>query len=293
MALWKKKARKRKAPPSTANPSSPSPQKQRKLFSPEVKLLAVKALEAGLKVYDGMKAVAGLGDPIQAKTQEKGVKGLLQHVFGGTPKAGMYQRRVLNSAVDVVGRATIAPNPELGMDQVGLPEPKAWTIYRPFVVRNLVRRGLPASQAAIEVANQSNVARDALQEIFRQSLQYRSSFKRRSQPLNWLHRITTNYCYKQWNQRKNQLHQIPTDEPAEAESNGNPSRIEQREFIAKIMNEFGPKTKQVVMCTYFEGLRQEEVALVMGISDRAVRQRLTNFKAKARQIAAQWFDQEN
>ena len=123
-----------------------------------------RASNERLKVYDGMKAVSGLGDPIQAKTQEKGVKGLLQHVFGGTPKAGMYQRRVLNSAVDVVGRATITPNPELGLDQVGLPEPKAWTIYRPFVVRNLVRRGLPATQAAIEVANQSNVARDALQD---------------------------------------------------------------------------------------------------------------------------------
>lgn len=115
-----------------------------------------------LRVYDGMKAVAGLGDPIQAKTQEKNAKGLLAHVFGNSPKTGLFQRRVLNSAVDVVGRATITPNPELGMDQVGLPEAKAWTIYRPFVVRNLVRRGLPSAQAAIEVANQSKTARDAL-----------------------------------------------------------------------------------------------------------------------------------
>jgi DNA-directed RNA polymerase beta subunit len=115
-----------------------------------------------LRIYDGMRAVAGLGDPIQAKTQEKNAKGLLAHVFGSSPKVGMYQRRVLNSAVDVVGRATITPNPELGMDQVGLPESKAWTIYRPFVVRNLVRRGMPSAQAAIEVANQSATARSAM-----------------------------------------------------------------------------------------------------------------------------------
>ena len=121
-----------------------------------------KADNERLRVYDGMRAVAGLGDPIQAKTQEKNVKGLLQHVFGSTPKVGMYQRRVLNSAVDVVGRATITPNPDLGMDQVGLPESKAWTIYRPFIIRNLVRRGMPSAQAAIEVANQSKTARDAM-----------------------------------------------------------------------------------------------------------------------------------
>lgn len=114
------------------------------------------------KVYGALKAISGLGDPIQAKTQEKGARGLLRHVFGETPKAGMFQRRVLNMAVDVVGRATITPNPELSLDQVGLPENKAWTIYRPFVVRNLVRRGLPAQQAAMEVANETQTAREAL-----------------------------------------------------------------------------------------------------------------------------------
>jgi transposase InsO family protein len=61
MALWKKKARKRKSPPSAANTSSPSPQKQRKLFSPEVKLLAVKALEAGLTPAE-VSEIVGAGN---------------------------------------------------------------------------------------------------------------------------------------------------------------------------------------------------------------------------------------
>lgn len=118
-----------------------------------------------LQLYNGFKAVSGLGDPIQAKTLEKKVKGLLGHVFGvGSPKLGMFQRRVIGSPVDVVGRATITPNPDLNMDQVGLPESKAWTIYRPFIIRRLVRRGMPATEAAKAVANQAKVARDALQE---------------------------------------------------------------------------------------------------------------------------------
>jgi transposase InsO family protein len=61
MALWKKKARKRKAPPSTTNTPSPSPQKQRKLFSPEVKLLAVKALETGLTPAE-VSEIVGAGN---------------------------------------------------------------------------------------------------------------------------------------------------------------------------------------------------------------------------------------
>ena len=48
MALWSKKPRKRKSQPTSEDTSNTAPQKQRKMFSPEVKLLAVKALEAGL-----------------------------------------------------------------------------------------------------------------------------------------------------------------------------------------------------------------------------------------------------
>jgi transposase len=61
MALWKKKARKKKSPLSTANPSITAPQKQRKLFSPEVKLLAVKALEAGLTPAE-VSEIVGAGN---------------------------------------------------------------------------------------------------------------------------------------------------------------------------------------------------------------------------------------
>jgi DNA-directed RNA polymerase subunit beta' len=74
----------------------------------------------------------------------------------------MVQRRVLGASTDVVGRSTVTPDPDLGMDEVGLPEPKAWTIYRPFIIRNLVRKGMPPTVAVKAVAAQSEVARNAL-----------------------------------------------------------------------------------------------------------------------------------
>jgi DNA-directed RNA polymerase beta subunit len=120
--------------------------------------------EERLQLYNAVKAVSGLGDPVQEKTQEKKVKGLLAHVFGNSPKMGMFQRRVLGMPVDMVGRAAITPNPDLSMDEVGLPEPKAWTIYRPFIVRRLIRQGLPAVEAAKSVANQTDLARKTMLE---------------------------------------------------------------------------------------------------------------------------------
>jgi DNA-directed RNA polymerase subunit beta' len=104
--------------------------------------------------------VTGLGDPQQPKNVERNVKGFLRHVFGNSPKYGTVQRKLLSSTVDLVGRAVITPNADLDMDEVALPEEKAWDVYKPFVVRGLVRRGLPRMQAmqAVEDKNKEAAA---------------------------------------------------------------------------------------------------------------------------------------
>jgi DNA-directed RNA polymerase subunit beta' len=70
------------------------------------------------------------------------------------------QRKLLSSTVDLVGRAVITPNPDLDMDEVAIPEEKAWEVYKPFVVRGLVRRGLGRMQAlqAVEEKNKTAFA---------------------------------------------------------------------------------------------------------------------------------------
>lgn len=95
-----------------------------------------------LALYHAFKGVTGLGDPVQPKHQEQQVKGILKTVFGSSPKYGTIQRKLLGSTVDLVGRGTVTPNPKLNMDEMGLPEEQAWTLYRPFIVRRLVRRGM-------------------------------------------------------------------------------------------------------------------------------------------------------
>lgn len=115
-----------------------------------------------LGLYDAMKAVSGLGDPTQPKNQERRVKGFLQHVFGSSPKYGTVQRKLLSTTTDLVGRAVITPNPDLNMDEVALPEDKAWDVYKPFVVRGLVRRGMPRMNALQAVQDRNKAAYDEL-----------------------------------------------------------------------------------------------------------------------------------
>jgi DNA-directed RNA polymerase subunit beta len=121
------------------------------------------AADERLNTYRALKAVVGLGDPVHPKLQEQGVTGLLGHVFGKhSPKMGMFQRRVIGTRLDMAGRGVIVPNPDLDMDQVGMPEDQAWVSYRPFVVRDLVRRGMPAVEAAKAVEERTELAEDTL-----------------------------------------------------------------------------------------------------------------------------------
>lgn len=115
-----------------------------------------------LAVYSAFKAVTGLGDPTHPKLQEKGVRGFLKHIFGRSPKTGTVQRRLISSPVDLVGRAVIAPNPDLDMDHVGLPETKAWDVYRNFVIRRLRRRGVSLIEAMRHAEDRTPEARQAL-----------------------------------------------------------------------------------------------------------------------------------
>ena len=131
-----------------------------------LKQLSGKTADLGderLALYNAFKGVTGLGDPIKPENKEQDIKGILQHIFGTAPKFGVVQRKLLGSTVDLVGRGTITPNPNLDMDHVGLPIDKAWTLYKPFVVRRLVRRGLGKIKAMEEVKDQTPSALRELQ----------------------------------------------------------------------------------------------------------------------------------
>jgi DNA-directed RNA polymerase subunit beta len=117
-----------------------------------------------LGLYDAMKGATGLGDPQQAKNAERRVRGFLSQIFGSSPKYGTVQRKLLSSTVDLVGRAVITPNADLDMDQVALPEEKAWEIYKPFIVRGLVRRGLPRMEAIKAFDNKNKDAQSELNQ---------------------------------------------------------------------------------------------------------------------------------
>lgn len=74
----------------------------------------------------------------------------------------MFQRRLFSKNMDSVGRGVITANPELDMDEVGIPEEIAWKIYGPYIQRKLVQSGMSAMRALENVTNRSDFAKKAL-----------------------------------------------------------------------------------------------------------------------------------
>jgi hypothetical protein len=116
-----------------------------------------------LAVYDAIKAVQGLGDPINPETQAKGVKGFIRAIAGtGGPKTGLYMSKVIGHPVNAVGRSVIIPDGNLDMDEVGIPEKSAWKGFGSFAMGEMVRDGMPQRQAALELEKKSAMARKYL-----------------------------------------------------------------------------------------------------------------------------------
>lgn len=63
-------------------------------------------------------------------------------------KEGFFQAKLIKRRSDLSGRSVITPEPELRLDQVGLPRKMAMNIYRPFIIRNLRMQGFSTLAAA-------------------------------------------------------------------------------------------------------------------------------------------------
>jgi DNA-directed RNA polymerase beta subunit len=113
-------------------------------------------------LYDAVSALYGVGEPVSPSAEKRGAKGYLAAISGTRPGSGFFQSRLMKRQQDVSGRATIAPDPTLSMDEIGVPEGMLWGMYGKFVVGRLVRRGYAATDAQKMVTDRVPTAREEL-----------------------------------------------------------------------------------------------------------------------------------
>jgi len=122
-------------------------------------------------IYDRLQSVAGLGG-----YQNRKFRGILDIIRGrridksgskvGKPAEGFYQRKLVKRRQDLSARGVIVPEPDLGLDQVGIPRKAAMELYKPFVVREVRGiTGLTPGMAQKEVRENTETAKRALDRV--------------------------------------------------------------------------------------------------------------------------------
>ncbi|MBP9813849.1 DNA-directed RNA polymerase subunit beta' [Candidatus Woesebacteria bacterium] len=76
-------------------------------------------------------------------------------------KQGRFRQNLLGKRVDYSGRSVIVVGPELRLDQCGLPKEMALEMFKPFVLRELITRGI-----APNVKNAKNVLERRTPEVY-------------------------------------------------------------------------------------------------------------------------------
>ena len=124
-------------------------------------------------------------------------------------------------------------------------------------------------------------ARDATQEVFVRALRHAPTLKADRECLPWLYRVATNYCLNFLRDRKPQDDRAP-EEILKQESGER--RMAARQQVIALLDKFDEKTRQVAVYSLLDGMTQEEIAEVMGVSRKTVGKKLSRFSEHAKEL---------
>lgn len=90
------------------------------------------------EIYTTVKALRTTGMALEGKQ----LPSLMDKLSGASsqPKYSFFQTGVLGKRQDMSGRSVIIPDPDMSLDEVGVPRAMAMEMYKPFVIRELWRR---------------------------------------------------------------------------------------------------------------------------------------------------------
>jgi len=130
-------------------------------------------------------------------------------------------------------------------------------------------------------------SRDASQEIFERCLRRCEELRPGPELLSWLYRVSTNLCLDRLRRQREALHTPLADDLPCADSGDGESRLLDRDSVRRLLAAVGRRTREVAVYLYIDGMTQEEVARVSGMTDRSVRNHIARLRAAAAELGLQ------
>lgn len=116
------------------------------------------------ELYTSLASLQGIGAGYK-RVQGGETQGIMDIFTLPTAKHAWIQERLFKQRQDLSGRSVIVPDPDLQLDEIGIPHRIASEIYKPFVVRELTRTGYSALKAGQMIKANDSMAEAALRKV--------------------------------------------------------------------------------------------------------------------------------
>jgi RNA polymerase sigma-70 factor (ECF subfamily) len=130
----------------------------------------------------------------------------------------------------------------------------------------------------------ASLAEDATQEIFVRVLRHIDSAPDDRVALAWIYRISTNYCLNRLRDSRNDAE--PVEELPEVEGAHPEASLMNRDLALRLVLRAPESLRAPAVLHYIDGMEQEKVAQMLGLSRRTVINRLAEFASRARKFIA-------
>jgi len=130
-----------------------------------------EVVKRGNSIYKHVSAAFGVSDPVSFALRMRAIDGGILRQISPTDKQmkeGFIGKRMLNKPQSLSGGSTIISDPELPMDEVGVPYEMAKQIMKPFTIRKMVQSGYTPLNAIKEIEGDSQMARIKLEEVVKE-----------------------------------------------------------------------------------------------------------------------------
>ena len=135
----------------------------------------------------------------------------------------------------------------------------------------------------------ASLAQDAVQDTFLKAFRQFHRFRGDAEALTWLTAIAINVCrdYRRTAWFRHVDRHVEADALPRAADFSFPDNTVIRAVMA-----LPPRYREVILLRYYQNMTQMEIAAVLHISDRAVRQRLNKANNMLREQLKEWYEDE-
>lgn len=132
------------------------------------------------------------------------------------------------------------------------------------------------------ILHSDDEAWDATQDIFMKLYNSLPSIEKKESIYSWLLSVSTNHCISLLRKRRS----VEFNEEIHSNTQGDQvpgqeKQLLQKEVLRHFLMPWDKKTREVIMLTYFDGYKQDEIAALTGLGESTIRKYLTRFKRKS------------